>query len=634
VCGILATIGIEPSDDALDVVAHRGPDGRGWRVFASCAGAVTLGHRRLAIIDTSDEALQPMSYADERFWLVCNGEIYNYLELRAGLEKEGFAFRTCSDSEVILAAYARWGEACLERLWGMFAFVIWDRARAEVFAARDRFGIKPLYWFADAAGLAFASEIKQLATLPGFGRGLNRQRAWDFLAGGLFDHTEETLFESARQLRGGECVLLDLSRWQPGQPLPIRRWYALPEPGSLRLGEAEAGRRLHDLLLDSVKIHLRADVQVGSCLSGGLDSSAIVCLAHEILQSARVAEPMHTVSACYDEARVDERTFVAEVVAATGVRSTLVFPRPEALGHALERLIWHQDEPFGSTSVFAQWVVFERARREGIKVMLDGQGADELLGGYHGMFVARLESLLRRGRLVELLRTMWARQRTHGHGWYAQLHELAGARARARLRWLIGPAVLQRPGGPWLEGTGWAGCGRALAPFGASLVREGVSAPPSLGALCRAHVMSTNLPMLLHYEDRNSMAHGVEARVPFLDHRVVELCIALGDEHKMKRAETKRALRVAMQGVLPERVRTRQDKLGFSTPEREWLSGPLRAFVDAGVREALVRFGDLFDAARVRELAGAMLDGGREVDFTLWRIVSLGAWGARFGVGL
>jgi asparagine synthase (glutamine-hydrolysing) len=257
-CGIWFSLGFDPDPGHIDVVGHRGPDGSGWRVFESRAGWVALGHRRLSIIDLSDAARQPMEYAEERYWIVYNGEIYNHLELRDELSALGHRFRTRSDTEVLLAALVEWGEAALERCIGMFAFVLWDRVTHSLIATRDRFAIKPLYFFATSRGIAFASEIKQFIGLEGFSARLNVPRAYDFLLAGIMEHTDETLFDGVRQLRGGECLRLDLSQWRPGDAVQVRRWYSILEPATLELSEEEASRRFRELLTDSVKIHLRS----------------------------------------------------------------------------------------------------------------------------------------------------------------------------------------------------------------------------------------------------------------------------------------------------------------------------------------------------------------------------------------
>jgi asparagine synthase (glutamine-hydrolysing) len=631
VCGIWFSLGFAPDPAHIGAVAHRGPDGSGWRVFESTAGPVALGHRRLSIIDLSDAALQPMSYADGRYWVVYNGEIYNYLELREELRAAGHLFQTQSDTEVLLAAYAHWGEAALDRLVGMFAFVLWDNQAQVAFAARDHFGIKPLYFLVTPVGVAFASEIKQFCSLPGFSAHLNIARAHDFLASGIMEHTDETLFEGVRQLRGGECTRLDLRRWRVGEDIPIRRWYRILDPGTLDIGEREAGERFRALLAESVRIHLRSDVPVGTCLSGGLDSSSIVCLMARELAAAGNGAKVNSISACYDVKSVDERPFMEAAVECTHSSPHWCYPRFEDAFALAERITWHQDEPYGSTSIFAQWCVFEAARRAGLKVMLDGQGADEQLAGYHGCFSYHFASLIRQRRFVTLLYAMLQRQAWHGVSFAEQARTFLVPLLPAKFaRWLRRERqVLAQHN--WLDSE-------ALRPhIGRSpleVARESIGRPAinGIGDLCVVFTQSSNLGMLLHWEDRNSMAHSIEARVPFLDHRLVEFTIGLGDRHKIVGADTKRVLRRAMSGILPEKIRNRRDKLGFTTPEEEWFRGPLREMVLAGVEQTLARYPGLLNARGVRAHAADMLEGRRPVDFSLWRIINLGIWGRVFAV--
>jgi asparagine synthase (glutamine-hydrolysing) len=630
-CGIWFSLGFAPDPSRIDVVAHRGPDGSGWREFGSVAGPVALGHRRLSIIDLSAAAAQPMSYADDRYWITYNGEIYNYVELRRDLEAAGHRFRTRSDTEVLLAAYAQWGDAALDRLLGMFALAIWDAAAQVAFIARDRFGIKPLYTYAGPAGVAVASEIKQLIGLPGFAARLNIARVYDFLSSGIMEHTGETLFDGVGQLRGGECVRLDLRHWHPGEPLPVRRWYDILESGTIEIGEREAAARFRALLTDSVRLHLRSDVPVGSCLSGGLDSSAIVCLMARALAADGSGARVNSVSACYEVKAVDERPFMEAVVARTASQPHWCYPRAEDAFAQAERITWHQDEPYGSTSIFAQWCVFAAARRAGIKVMLDGQGADEQLAGYHGCFAYYYQSLIRRRQFATLLRAMIERRRWH--------HTSFIDEAKTLLLPVLPPGLLQqlRRQRQELVQHNWLD-GEPLRPhlrrYTVETAREALGLPPieGIGDICRLMVQGSNLTMLLHWEDRNSMAHGIEARVPFLDHRLVELSIGLGDRHKIVGGDTKRVLRRAMASILPEVVRKRRDKLGFATPEEDWFRGPLRAAVLGGVEQTLAHFPDLLNGKGVRALAADMLEGRRGVDFSLWRIVNLGIWGRLFGV--
>src|SRR5688572_22192080 len=383
-------------------VRHRGPDGEGFALFSADGLHVTslggedtvpavyearmayapkrtmgstpdsivaLGHRRLAIIDLSPAGHQPMCTPDGRVWIVYNGEIYNYVELRTELETLGYSFVSNNDTEVILAAYREWGEQCLGRFNGMFAFVILDRTNRVVFVARDRFGVKPLYvWRSPEDLVALASEIKQFSVLPGWLPRVNGQRAYDFLNEGVLDHTEETLFQGVRQIRGGECFhgTIDELRLH----FPIRRWYQLtPRPfsGNMRA----AAREFLELFTDAVRLRLRADVLIGSCLSGGLDSSSIVCVANQLLRADGTASQQETFSACAKIKSYDERHYIDIVVDQTGVRARYVYPDLKDLFSTVDDITWHQDEPFGSASIYAQWHVFRLAAAARVKVLLD-----------------------------------------------------------------------------------------------------------------------------------------------------------------------------------------------------------------------------------------------------------------------
>ncbi len=633
-CGLFFSLGLDVDKSRIDVIAHRGPDGEGWQEWSTNHGPLCLGHRRLSIIDVSDAAAQPFAYGDGRYHLVFNGEIYNYVELREELKAKGHVFRTQSDSEVLVAAYAEWGEKCLDHLLGMFAFVVWDERDKTVFAARDRFGIKPLYYVAGPAGVAMASEIKQLLDLPGAERKMNRDRVIDFLSEGLLNHTEETLFVGVQQVRRGEAVLLDLNRWRPGDPMSVRRWYQLPAVGSLSLATEEASARFFELMADSVRLHLRSDVPVGSCLSGGLDSSAIVCLMKIALYDEGAEDKLNTISACFDEAYVDERPYIKAVNDQTGAIPHFVFPNAQSVFDDAEKITWHQDEPYGSSSIYAQWSVFQEAKRQGIKVMLDGQGADEQMAGYHGVFGQRTAELLQQGKYGALFKMFRERQKKHGLSMREQVITAFLPVMPQPIRALALSVRRQVVQHGWLDSPVFRSLDRQTSAFAAGLERNQLADVNTVGNLSAALTDSMNLQMLLHWEDRNSMAHCIESRVPFLDHRLVELNIALGSEHKIAGAETKVILRRAMKNTMPRKITERQDKLGFATPEEVWFKSVLRKQVEEGVDDTLKLYPDLLNAQGTRALVKDMLDGNASFNFVPWRIVSLGIWGRVFNMSL
>lgn len=659
-CGIAALFATSPGPLAqlicgmASAVRHRGPDGEGFAIFSAQSFAVTslggpdtppaaydasfayaprrssesardaiaaLGHRRLSIVDLGVTGHQPMCTADSRYWITYNGEIYNYIELRAELERLGHTFVSHSDTEVVLNAYRAWGDKCLDRFNGMFAFVLIDRTARRVFAARDRFGIKPFYlWRSPQGLLAMASEIKQFTTLPGWSARVNVQRAYEFLNWGWLDHTEQTLFDGVRQLRGGESIDCGLDELRVG--LPIKSWYRLA-PRRFHGDISAAAAELQTLFTDAVRLRLRADVSVGSCLSGGVDSSSIVCAADRLLRSSGAPLRQNTFSACATVKRYDEREFIDTVVAHTGVQAHYVYPELDALFETLEALTWHQDEPFGSTSIYAQWHVFKLAQGARVRVLLDGQGADELLGGYHTFFGPHFAGLLVSGRWRALVREVRAVKRLHGLGLLGASKFLANALLPELLRQPLRKLAGRSSCAPcWFDDDRFAVDARDPALIHGSKTT-------SVNQMARALLVDTSLPKLLHWADRNSMAHGVESRLPFLDFRLVEFAMGLPPEAKVWGGTTKRVLREAMHGVLPESIRTRMDKMGFVTPEEIWLRHDAPDRFRAELRRAIDSSqGMLKDAALAH--FEAVIAGSAPFDSLVWRMISFGAWMRRF----
>ena len=429
-----------------DTIRHRGPDGEGYLIIDICTqevhacggpttpavlglpsldstdgrlGHVGFAHRRLSILDITPAGHQPM-VSRSGCWITYNGEIYNYVELRDELRAEGHEFRTGSDTEVILAAYEHWGEKCLSRFVGMWAFALWDPHRRRLFCARDRFGIKPFYYAWDGKRFLFGSEIKAIRTVLPRAPAPFAPAVYEFLVFGLTDRGADTFLEGINRLEPGCLLHIDVDG-----KLDVQRWYDVSVCGDLSGAFTPAQEReridgFAAVFRDAIRIHLRSDVASGTCLSGGLDSSSIVCAVNALLLDTGVAnrtsvgEVQRTFSACYDDPRFDERPFIEHVLEHTGAEANYVFPDGGRLWDELDRVLWHQDEPFWSTSMYAQWDVMRRVRERGVTVVLDGQGGDEVLGGYHNYYAVHGAQLLRSGRLVEVGTGLRAMHRVTG----------------------------------------------------------------------------------------------------------------------------------------------------------------------------------------------------------------------------
>ncbi len=567
-----------------------------------------LGHRRLSIIDLSAAGHQPMCNENGQIWVVYNGEIFNYLEVRKELESLTHRFKSQTDTEVILHAYEEWGTDCLKRFNGMWAFAIVDLEANRIFCSRDRLGVKPFYYTYDGRRFCFASEIKVFLKIEGLSIEPNEQMIADYLFSGLLDHTEETFFKDVYQLRAGEYLLIESNR------LTVRPYWDI-EPGEVRFRkEKDYADRFYELLQDSIRLRLRSDVPIGTCLSGGLDSSAIVCLANQLMFDGQTVDPkvigerQKTFSSCFEDHAYDERKYIELVLGQTGAEKNYVFPQGENLSEELSKLIWHQEEPFGSTSIYAQWEVMGLAKKRGVKVLLDGQGGDELLGGYPPSFYYLFYEMLRNWRLGRLWRELNAFRKYHA------------AKAPAGVsRWVV-PRVSQWMG----RGIDWA-----AETFQRKFLRyfpRPSKFENDLDNYLYHCLRSTTLPRLLHHEDRNSMAFSIEARLPFLDFRLVEYIFSLPADRKIKEGITKVVLRDAMKGNLPEPVRNRHDKMGFVTPEDVWFKTVLKEKIKGVVSSKSFGERGYFVVDKVKEAFEDYCKGKRSISSTIWRWVNLELW--------
>jgi asparagine synthase (glutamine-hydrolysing) len=629
----------------LGTLTHRGPDDYGYAVFnsKSCVSAfvedhentasysfapdIIFGHRRLSIIDLSPSGRQPMTDEKGNLWVIFNGEIYNYIELREELKTCGHVFRTNSDTEVILKAYEQWGEGCLGRFNGMFAFALYDVRNRKLFCARDRAGVKPFYYYLDEQRFFFASEIKALLEMD-IERKTNDRIVCDYLLHGLLDHTDETFFRNIRQLRSGHYMTVS------ADSVSIRRWWDINNNELNSLDDEQYADRFAELFEDSIRLRLRSDVPVGTCLSGGLDSSSIVCVANRMMFGGQyhaeiVGDRQRTFSSCFEDKKYDERIFIEEVIKKTNARSFYTFPQGEGLFDLIPKVIRQQDEPFGSTSIFAQWHVMKLARENGVTVLLDGQGADELLAGYHGYFGTYFVDLLKGLRVMKLLSEIRSYKRIHGQFNPMILASIARALLPDSLVALIrNMPFVQNISKNASVGTGWIDSDfEKLHKREYTFSRKFKS---NLKNQLYSLFMYSSLPALLHYEDRNSMAFSIEARVPFLDYRLVEYIFSLPSSQKLGNAMTKVVLRNAMKGTLPEKVRMRIDKMGFVTPESAWFRTILKERIKDIIGSAGFRDIGYFNVTEVEKEFERHCRGEKDISFTIWRWINLYLWHEMF----
>ena len=618
-CGIAGIVKLDPAEAVdetrlkrmRDVLRHRGPDGEGLWID----GPVGLGHRRLAIVDVA-AGHQPMPSEDGRAWIVYNGEVYNHAELAAGLRERGHRYRTRSDTETVLHLYEDEGIGCVEPLRGMFAFAIWDRDRARLLLARDRLGIKPLYYAANDHELLFASEIKAILAVMETRPRFNEAVLPEFLAN-RFVAGEETFFSGIRKLAPGHTLT-----WSIGDGLRTRRYWQLPtELDPAAPGLEDAAREVRGRLEDAVRSHLMSDVPLGLFLSGGIDSTAIAAL-----MAPMVKEPIRTFSVGFALAEADELGYARLAARAVGAEHREVVVSPAAFFQALPRLVWHEDEPIAFTSSVPLYFV-SRLAGEHVKVVLTGEGADELFLGYNryrvtawnerlgGLYGAMAPAALRRGirRVVAALPASVGR-----HARRTFLAHEPGPRALFFENFSVFPPARQRD---LLRDGALLG---ARDPYAAGMRYHGAAPGDPASRMSHAD-LQTYLVELLMKQDQMSMAASIESRVPFLDHDLVERVAALPTRLKLRGWQTKAVLRSALADAVPPAILTRR-KMGFPVPLGTWLRGEFSSVVDDLVLGPRARARGLFDEAALRRLVAEHRAGAAQHGDRLWLLMNLEIW--------
>lgn len=557
-CGIAGIWNGHKSDDLVrsvkrmtDAISHRGPDGEGF--WSDSNNGIALGHRRLSVIDLTTNASQPMCYLD-RYMVVFNGEIYNYIELKSKLKLKGYTFNSYSDTEVLIAAYAEWGSDCLNYFDGMFSFALFDQVRSELFCARDRFGEKPFFYVESSHNFSFCSEIKGLKAAGVFTT-KNMNMMYNYLAHDLVENPRnqsETFYNEIKKLKPGHFILK-----KQGEPLIQKKYWDIDITTTSGLSFDQSCSRFFGLLNESIQRRLRSDIQVGSSLSGGLDSSTIVALMSQHIN------PVNTFSARFKGFERDEGKYIDLVNSKFKTKPFNVFVDSKDLDKDIEKLIFHQEEPFQTGSIYAQFCVYREARNKGVPVMLDGQGADEYLAGYHKDFKYYLLELANGNNRKQFQNEVF------------QHHE---AKPEINKKDLLRK---QLPGlyrlATRFKQTNFSHCpSNVQKEF--HIAYHSKESPfiemNDLKSMLKYEMHNQGLEKLLRFCDRNAMAHSVEVRLPFLSHELVSFVFSLKSEYLLKNGWSKSILRNSVENILPEEIVRRKEKIGFEAPQNEWMKSP------------------------------------------------------------
>lgn len=621
-CGILGGLWfknqaapVERLQAAIKTLSVRGPDDNGLEFYNVADANVALGHTRLSVIDLTAGGHQPMYSACGRYAMVYNGEVYNYRELRAELMLEGFSFRTESDTEVLLAAWQAWGKSGLHRLTGMFAFVVFDRQQGSLTCVRDAFGIKPLFYTQEGSSFLFASELPAIKAMKQNKAELNTQRAYDYLVYGEYDTDTQTFFKDVLQLAPGYMFSISLTSGEMTEP---ERWWRPTIIENTKLSFSDATQLVREQFLQNIKLHLRSDVALGAALSGGIDSSAVVCAMRHVEPDA----PIHTFSYIAKDSAVSEEVWVDKVNSYVGAVGHKVIVTGDELANDLEDMIRTQGEPFGSTSIYAQYRVFRLARENGVTVTLDGQGADEMLAGYSGFAGQRLHSLIETGQITAAwsFLTQWADWpgRSKFEGIKQGLSEVSQGTVYSFLRQLKGTDKMPA----WIKPESLKAQDIQLQ-LPRRRAEDQIRGRRVCAELARS-LTTRGLPALLRHGDRNSMRFSVESRVPFLTTDMVNLLLSLPERYLIsEKGETKHIFRAAMRGIVPDDILDRRDKIGFATPEQQWLlamAPSVRSWLSVDLKLPFL------DQQQILAEFELIVEGRKSFSWQVWRWINFSRW--------
>lgn len=539
---------------ALHSMQHRGPEySKEW---CSENGKVVFGHCRLSIIDLSQRSAQPFSYND-RYTIIYNGELYNYIELKRELQQKGYNFQTESDTEVVIASYAAWGSDCLQRFDGMFAFAIWDEREQILFAARDRFGEKPFFFYYDEEQLAFASEMKALWSM-GIEKQVNSRMLYNFLTIGYScnpSDPKETFYDNILKLPAASFLIYSLQK----NELTIEKYWQPSIEIDNNITESQAIEKFSDLFSQSIHKRLRSDVAIGTSLSGGLDSSSVVAFCDKE-GAAHYTHKCFT--AVFDGFEKNEQQYAEKVASQYGLEHHLITIKEDELVSLMEKVSAHQEEPFSSASVLAQYKVFEAAKQNGVTVLLDGQGADEILSGYNKYYRWYWQELYREKKLDSSKEMEAARELSVTEPFNME-HKIAALFPE------FTTSLLQSRKGR--EAYRQRDLNKEFAFSNKHSLYYSTPTKFDLNGALYYNTFVNGLEELLRLADRNSMAHSLEVRLPFLQHQLVEFLFTLPPQFKIHNGWSKWLLRKATENKLPSEIVWRKDKVGFEPPQRQWM---------------------------------------------------------------
>jgi asparagine synthase (glutamine-hydrolysing) len=622
-CGILGHItsktnqlDLNTFNDSLKLMHHRGPNDIGTARINLAENIVILGQTRLSIIDLTSSGHQPMFSADGNSVLIFNGEIYNYIELKIELEKLGHEFKTQSDTEVLLHAWLEWGSDCLIKLTGMFAFAILDKSANSLTLVRDAFGIKPLFLYQKDNTVIFSSEIHSIKHFVIENLEINQQKLYDYLIHGHYDDTFQSFYQDIEHIKPSHLIRFDLNTGLR----ETQRWWWPSVIENKTISFEQACTRFKELFLKNIMLHMRSDVPVGVALSGGLDSSSVACAVRYLYPNL----PIHTFTYVARGTNFDEEKWADYINKYIDATPHKVYASDESLSADLQSLLHHQGEPFGSTSIYAGYKVFQAVNEAGIVVSLDGQGADELLGGYRGYPGERIRSLLERGLLVKAISFLHKWSQWPGRSITLGIFTLV--QATLPISWQLLPRKMAgRPAVPnWIK---WEPLiTKKINPLTSlnSIIPKESSSGRRMISTLRHIVTNGSLVNLLRHGDRNSMRWSVESRVPFLTIELAEFLFSLPESYLVSdNGQTKRLLRSSLRGIVPDEVLDRKDKIGFATPERSWLKKMQISENDMNVLNAHVSY---IDSKKLLDRINKIANDSSNMDFQVWRVINVIEW--------